>query len=244
MRQHAMAGIAQGTRRSLSPMRPRGTLRLPLVVSFALALLAVGYVAFVLWPRWPGPAALNAPALPITVAGELFNVPPAAIRMPVQRRAGPQERLDLAFLWPSLSPPDPAAKPALSEEPNALDRVFVTIAAADGTLPPVERINAIFRRYLTDEHFESPDGLLIMSFRDGTPYQGEDLYLDAAAPERFMTRCTRPGAGGTPGMCLYEQRIGAASITVRFPRDWLTDWHGLSRGLDRLLAGLRPAAAP
>jgi hypothetical protein len=237
-----MAGIAHGAHRSLPPARPRASLHLPLIVSLALALLAVGYVGFVLWPRWPGAAALNAPALPITVAGELFNVPPAAIRLAAQRHAGPQERLDLAFLWPSLSPPDPDAKPALSEEPNALDRLFVTIAAADGTLPPAERINAIFRRYLSDERFESPDGLTIISFRDGTPYQGEDLYLGAAAAERFMTRCTRPGAGGMPGMCLYEQRIGAASVTIRFPRDWLTDWRALAAALGRLTAGLRPAS--
>jgi hypothetical protein len=233
--------IVHGVHRSRGGGRARANLRLPLVVSLALALLAVGYVAFVLWPRWPGTDALNAPALPITVAGELFNVPPAAIRLSAQRHAGPQERLDLAFLWPSLNPPDPAAKPSLSDEPNALDRLFVTIAASDGTLPPVDRINAIFRRYLANERFESPDGLTIISFRDGTPYQGEDLYLDAAAPERFLTRCTRPGAGGTPGMCLYERRIRAASVTVRFPRDWLTDWRGLSQNLDRVIANLHPA---
>jgi hypothetical protein len=233
--------IAHGAHRPVRARRARANLRLPLVVSLALALLAVGYVAFVLWPRWPAADALNAPALPITVAGELFNVPPAAIRLSAQRHAGPQERLDLAFLWPSLNPPDPTAKPSLSDEPNALDRLFVTIAASDGTLPPVDRINAIFRRYLANEHFESPDGLTIISFRDGTPYQGEDLYLDAAAPERFVTRCTRPGAGGTPGMCLYERRIGAASVTVRFPRDWLTDWRGLSQNLDRVIANLHPA---
>jgi hypothetical protein len=235
--------IAHGAHRSFRVGRTRPSLRVPLVVSLALALLAVGYVAFVLWPRWPAADALNAPALPITVAGELFNVPPAAIRLAAQRHAGPQERLDLAFLWPSLGPPDPAAKPTLSEEPNALDRLFVTIAAADGTVPPVERISSIFRRYLTDERFESPDGLTIMSFRDGTPYQGEDLYLDAAAPGRFLTRCTRPGGGGTPGMCLYEQRIGAASVTVRFPREWLADWHGLAAAIERLIAGLRPPTA-
>ncbi|HML13807.1 MAG TPA: hypothetical protein VK456_10895 [Xanthobacteraceae bacterium] len=233
--------IARSAHRSLSVGRPRPALRLPLVISLALAVLAVGFVAFVLWPRWPGTDALNAPAVPITVAGELFNVPPAAIRLAAQRHAGPQERLDLAFLWPSLTPPDPAAKPSLSDEPNALDRLFLTVAAADGTLPPAERINAIFRRYLAQERFESPDGLTIMSFRDGTPYQGEDLYLDAAAPERFMARCTRPGAGGTPGMCLYEQRIGAASVTARFPREWLADWRGLVRAVDRLIASLRPA---
>jgi hypothetical protein len=233
--------IAHGAYRFNRAGRARATLRLPLVVSLALALLAVGYVTFVLWPRWPGADGLNAPALPITVAGELFNVPPAAIRLPAQRHAGPQERLDLAFLWPSLGPPDPDAKPSLSDEPNALDRLFVTVAAADGTLPPVERINAIFRRYLADERFESPDGLTILSFRDNTPYQGEDLYLDGAAPEKFLTRCTRPGAGGTPGMCLYERRIGAASVTVRFPREWLADWRGLAQSVERVIASLHPA---
>ncbi len=236
-----MAEFADTRRRSRRMRRRGGSLILPLAVSLALAVLAIAFVAFVLWPRWPGSAASDAPALPVTVAGELFNVPPAAMRMPVQRHAGPHERLDLAFLWPSLAPPDPAAKPALTEEPSALDRLFVTIAAADGTLPPVDRVNAIFRRYLSEEHFESPDGLLIMSFREGTPYQGEDLYFDSAAPERFMTRCTRPGAGGTPGMCLFEQRIGAASVVVRFPRDWLSDWRAVSRGIDRLVASLRAA---
>jgi hypothetical protein len=233
--------LAHTAHRSLTG-RARASLRLPLVVSLALALLAVGYVAFVLWPRWPGPDALGAPPLPITVAGELFNVPPAAIRLATQHHAGPQERLDLAFLWPSLGPPDPAAKPTLNEEPNALDRLFITVAPADATVPPAERINTIFRRYLADERFESPDGLTIMSFRDATPYQGEDLYLDAAAPERFMSRCTRPGAGGTPGMCLYEQRIGSANVTVRFPREWLSDWRGLARAIERLIASMRPAA--
>src|SRR5437016_12985076 len=112
LRQDLMAFVQTAPRSLIG--RSRASLRLSLVVSLALALLAVGYVAFVLWPRWPGPDALGAPPLPITVAGELFNVPPAAIRLATQHHAGPQERLDLAFLWPSLSPPDPAAKPMLN----------------------------------------------------------------------------------------------------------------------------------
>ncbi len=56
-----------------------------------------------LWPRWPdAPVALDAPSLPIVVAGAVFNIEPAAIRMNVQRRPGTQERVDLAYLWPCL----------------------------------------------------------------------------------------------------------------------------------------------
>src|SRR5258707_7660973 len=85
---------------------------LPFVVFAAVAFTAFVYIGYVLWPRWPTPR-LDAPALPITVAGVAFNLPPAAIRVPVQRRPGTQERVDLAFLWPSLEPPDPNATPAV-----------------------------------------------------------------------------------------------------------------------------------
>src|SRR5262249_6138243 len=99
-------------------------------------------------PRWPTPR-LDAPALPITVAGVAFNLPPAAIRVPVQRRPGAQERVDLAFLWPSLEPPDPNAKPpapgTMPAPSQAFARVFMTIAAAGDTLAPAERALTIFR---------------------------------------------------------------------------------------------------
>src|SRR5262245_64543516 len=70
-----------------------GQLLLPLVVLAAVAVSAFVYIGYVLWPRWPTPR-LDAPALPITVAGVAFNLPPAAIRVPVQRRPGAQERVE------------------------------------------------------------------------------------------------------------------------------------------------------
>ncbi len=212
----------------------------------SLVLLAAA-VALVLWPRWPQRAAPpDAPSLPISVGGVLFNVPPAAIRVKLQRRAGAQDRLDLAFLWPALVPPDPAAKPSVSEEAPILDRLFVTIAALDGGLDPNERIKTIYPRYFDFGRFAGPDGLLVIRFRDGTPYRTEDLFYDPAAPDRFAVRCTRPGAGPTPGTCLWERRMGGAAgaggavdVTVRFPRDWLGDWRRLFADVDRLIASLQ-----
>src|SRR4051794_1213830 len=75
---------------------------LPVALLSALLLLAGGVMAHLLWPVWPEAVAIDAPALPITVSGVTFNVPPAAIRAPVQRRPGAQERIDLVFQWPSL----------------------------------------------------------------------------------------------------------------------------------------------
>src|SRR5262249_21505678 len=147
--------------------------------------------AYILWPRWSDTVTLDAPSLPITVGGMLLNVPPAAIRTRIQRRAGAQERIDLVFLWPSLEPPDPAAKTAPAEVPQQIDRVFLTIAHSDTTPTPIERLKTIYPRYTDGEPTSLPDGLKLQTFRSGTPYQSEDLFYDTARPERFIVRCTR-----------------------------------------------------
>jgi hypothetical protein len=232
--------------------RPRrrgghGPLLLPFIVFAAVTLLAFVYIGYVLWPRWPGPpVGLDAPALPITVGGVTFNVPPAAIRVPVQRRPGAQERVDLAFAWPSLEPPvanAKSARPAPGAEaakPPTIERIFVTLSGAGDNIAPDERVLNIYPRYAASETTPGPAGLTMLAFREGTPYQGEDLIYDAETPG-FLVRCTRNGAGPTPGICLYERRIETADIVVRFPRDWLGDWRGVAEKVNRLIANLRPA---
>jgi hypothetical protein len=218
----------------------RGTV-VALVVAAALLAGAATYVVSVLWPRWPGATATDLPSLPITIAGVLFNVPPAALRVAVQRHAGNQERIDLAFLWPSLEPPGPVVRRPPSEEPQPFDRLFVTVAPSEGTLDAAARFKDIYPRYLGDGPYKGPDGLAVSLFRDGTPYQGEDLFFATTNPEDFIVRCTRPVGGPTPGTCLLERRLGAADVTFRFPRDWLADWRGLAAGIERLISRLRGA---
>jgi hypothetical protein len=223
-----------------------GPLMLPLVVFAAVVLLAFVYIGYVLWPRWPGPpVGRDAPALPITIASVTFNLPPAAIRVPVQRRPGAHERVDLAFVWPSVEPPDPTAKPpapapgTVPMPAQGFERIFVTIARAGDTLPPAERVVTIYPRYAATEAMPGPGDLTTLAFRDGTPYQGEDMIYDAVAPG-FLVRCTRNGAGPTPGTCLYERRIDDADVVVRFPRDWLGDWRTVADKIERLIASLQP----
>lgn len=218
----------------------RSLLMLPFMIFFAVTFLAAGYVAYVLWPRWPGPpVAPDAPSLPIVVGGTVFNVPPAAIRRSSQRRPGAQERIDLVLLWPSLAPPAVAAAPhgAGSGAPIPLERIFVTVAQSEGA-PPLERMKTIYARYLGQDPLPAPSGLAMLAFRQGTPYQGEDLLYAPETPARFLLRCTKT-VGPTPGICLHERRIGGADVTVRFPRDWLNDWRGVASGIDSLFVKLR-----
>ena len=200
--------------------------------------LAAAPVAYMLWPVG-APLAPDAPSIPVTIGGVAFNVPPAAIRFKVQRKSGTHPRIDMTIVWPQLTPPDPAIKPQPTDTPDVTDRLFVTIAASDSTLAPMERLKTIYPRYLDAAPIVSTDGLSTQVFRDGTAYQGEDLVLDPSHAERFLLRCTRI-TGLTPAMCLHERRIGGADVTVRFPRDWLSDWRTVSDAIDRLIAGLKP----
>ena len=48
------------------------------VVATATVAAVGALVAYLLWPTWPkSQVALDAPAIPVIVAGVLFNVPPA-----------------------------------------------------------------------------------------------------------------------------------------------------------------------
>lgn len=233
------------------PRLHRGShgLLLPLAVLVVMIVTAATFVSYMLWPTWPTKADVpDAPAVPVTVAGVLFNVPPAAIRAAVQRHPGAHERIDLGFLWPSLAPlsaegvaavPVSGEKAALSATVSE-DRLFVTIAELGAVLTPAERLRSIYPRYFETEATAGPDGLAVVSFRAGTPYEGEDLIYFAEKPETFFARCTR-ALRSVPGTCVQERLLDAADITVRFPRQWLQDWRSVAGGFDRLLGQLHPA---
>jgi hypothetical protein len=213
-----------------------GLLAVPIVAIVLICVAALACVTYVLRPRPDfAPVAIDAPPLPVIVAGTVFRVPPRAIRVAMQRRPGTQERLDLAFFWPALTP---AAEPSKEDLAAAAGRIFLTIERDDGGLTPVERFKTIYPRYAAPGTSSGPDGLTVLAFLDETPYQGEDLLFDQSAPERFLVRCTRD-KGLAPGSCLHERSIGNATITLRFPRTLLAQWRAFLAGSDRLLAQLQ-----
>ena len=238
------------TKARAEPGHWRRIFTLPFLGLVLLAAAAGGIVSYLLWPTFPNtPADLDAPSIPVTIGGVLFNVPPRAIREKVQRHPGQQERIDLAFDWPSLSPPQSdeidRTKPLNPENAAAQagekegKRLFVTIAPLGAVLPPLERLRTIYPRFVETQATAGADGLAILPFRAGTPYQGEDLIYVGSNPEQFYARCTR-ASRAVPGTCMQERAIGNDVVTLRFPRDWLSDWRSVGASFDRLIAQLHP----
>lgn len=205
----------------------------PIAVGSGLAAGAIALVAYLLWPTWGTDPAHGPGRLPVQVGGTLFNVPTAAIRRKIQRHSGPQERVDLSFSFPSLQPPEApkhVSADTVEEQPQAIDRIFVSIAAHRDSLAPDMRVRTIFPRYLEQASTAVDGGLSMRAFKDGTPYGGEDLFM--AGEPALMARCTRDAA--TPGMCLSERRVEGADLIFRFPRSWLAQWRDVATAMERL----------
>jgi len=206
---------------------------LPILSGGALAVAALAFVAYLLWPTWEIDPASGPARLPVSVGSTLFNVPSGSIRMKIQHHTGPQERIDLNFAYPSLEPPEAPKHVSAADVDDAMqpiDRIFVSIAAHHDALAPDIRARTIFPRYLDSATTVGEDGLTMRAFREGSPYSGEDLF-SAVTPD-FIARCSRETA--TPGMCLSERRVEGADLTFRFPRSWLAHWHEVADAMNRL----------
>ncbi|MDH6258393.1 hypothetical protein [Bradyrhizobium sp. BR13661] len=224
-----------------SPRSPRTRTRthfVPIALTCVFAASAIALVAYLLWPTWSTGGADAPDKLPVSVGGTLFNLPLQAIRMKIQRHSGPQERIDLDFLYPSLDAPNGPTHVTADTVDTAMqpiDRIFLSIAAHHDALSPEQRTATIYPRYLEPSATTPDDGLTMRAFRSDTPYGSEDMY--SAASPALTARCTRDAA--TPGMCLSERRVGGADLTYRFPRSWLSQWRDVANAMDRLTAQLR-----
>ncbi|MGY3451701.1 hypothetical protein [Bradyrhizobium sp. USDA 4353] len=220
--------------RSARPSNGHGH-AVPIAIGCALAASAVAVVAYLLWPTWQAGAFKGPERLPVSIGGTIFNVPSAAIRVKIQRHTGPQERVDLGFDYPALTPPEAphhVSADQVDQAPHPIDRIFVSISAHHDALSPEARLKTIYPRYLNTAPVSVQDGLTMRGFRAGTPYDVEDLFM--ADQPALVARCTRDAA--TPGMCLSERRIDGADLVFRFPRSWLSQWQDVATAMDRLTA--------
>ena len=226
--------IARDTRKD-----PRSHMIL-IMVAATVSVGAMALVAYLLWPTWGAGPAGSPTRLPVSVGATLFNVPTPAIRRKIQRHSGPQERVDLSFVFPSLEAPETpkhVSADMVEEKVQPIDRIFLSISAHHDTLAPETRLRTIYPRYLDQTATPVDDGLTMRTFRDGSPYANEDMF--AATAPGLYARCTRDGL--TPGMCLSERRVDGADLTFRFPRSWLAQWREVANAMDRLTVQMRGA---
>ena len=140
--------------------------------------------------------------------------------------AWPGEAAGTSFsvAWPALAGHLSAGEPA---EP-----VFVSIRRADPALAPADRPAVLYGRFVSVEASAGAGGLIRRRFRDGSPFEGEDLFVAPPDGRAFWARCPTPArAAGAPGRCLTEMRLGDADVQIRFSPALLPRWETLRAAL-------------
>lgn len=189
-----------------------------LAVATALGALIVGLAAVDLggYLVRRGARAADAP-VDVSLAGRSISMPGAWLA-----RAPEPGRLDLAIPFPVE-----AGRPE--------ERLFVTATPAEG---PSRGLGPHHARFLTAVARSHPSGLLQRRYRDGTPFEGEELYLSPPDGALFAARCApaRSDTGDADAAgCLAELRLDGLDLRVRFPEARLGAWEAILATLQRTL---------
>lgn len=108
--------------------------------------------------------------------------------------------------------------------------ILMRIMHADESVPPEERAAQLHARFFTSDVWTNPGGLILRSFRSGSPYEGEELYLAAPDGRDFSSRCPKAEQRGAigAGLCIWEFRTSGMDVLVSFAPGRLTDWQSIA----------------
>lgn len=135
----------------------------------------------------------------------------------------------LRVTWPEFAAPTE----------GDMAEVHITIGpASPGTDPRAQF--ATLARFLTPGAWSNPGGLMARSFKKGSPFEQEELFMSMPDGAAFFARCTADvGATRIDEGCRTVLKHAGFDIVLRFPREALTEWQALSDGVRRLVDGFR-----
>jgi hypothetical protein len=196
------------------------------LVAAAVALVAGGALAY---RHLAAPTPRFAVA---TVGGERLTLASAYLR---PNRDGAAE---LVAFFPDFTPAggfvDIAAATDLDDRFARL--VFIWLKPADPALDPAERTARLYQRFLDENSWSHPGGLVARAFVDGSPFEGDELFYVAPEGRDFAARCRRPDpARKTPNTCIAEFRLGDLDVELRFAASLLSQWSALKEGARGLI---------
>lgn len=214
----------------------RGGLGFVLLVSGALLLLPLGLCVIYLWQR-SGPAAGQ---IQVTLGAVRLAFDARYARFLPGRAGGQLDQVDLAAHFPDFAPAGEINGLSPSSDMAARHelQVFLTLTPIAKGLDPAERVSKLYARFLEEEEWSHPGGLVMRRFAAGSPFANEDLYLTPPEGKLFAARCARPASqpDGLPDTCLHEFRLGGLNVQLRFSPARLADWDAMTEGARQLVA--------
>jgi hypothetical protein len=207
-------------------------LRLPITIAGALLAVLLAGWALSAWFSDIGPGA-NTP-LDLQVGRVRLATPASYIRNPDNRRAGEFVEIELAANASDFRPVSGPAKLRPGMEDASVDILYLNVREQENSLDPADRPARLYVRFLEQEEWSHPGGLIMRRFEKTSPFAREDLYMAPPEGRVFSARCIRPQQppDGLPNTCISEMRISGLDVRLRFSPTLLADW-------ERIVAGAR-----
>jgi hypothetical protein len=176
-----------------------------------------------------------------TVGGVKFAVLSSFLRS-AALSDGPAPTLEAALLLPSFAPAgdfeDVTGATDLDE--RLAKTVVVIVRPADPSLDPADRTALLYERFLVEDAWSHPGGLVARAFADDSPFRGDELYFTAPEGREFAARCRQPDpTAWTQNTCLAEARMGDVDVEIRFAAAHLSEWRALLAGVRSFVASAR-----
>jgi hypothetical protein len=206
-----------------------------LFAGLALGALMAGAIitGMVVWKLSPQAPAQERQAL--VRIGEDWLTPPLALMGPAPEDVAHEAGiLRLRLAWPTLGPAKSTAD------------IHVAVTARAEITDPAEQLKT-WSRFLTPTAWSNPGGLVVRSFRKGTAFEADELYLAMPDGRSFAALCPVPQSApiGSARPMLPEEpcrtliRQGNLDIAMRFPREALGEWQKLVTGVKGLVDSIK-----
>lgn len=188
------------------------------------------------WAVWQTVGLPTRPGFVETSVGDVrLRIASAYVRPGETASSSGVDRIDLAASAPDFRPVD---FQKAQVDPNGI--VFLRLQPQEGTLDPGERVVKLYVRFLEQEQWSHPGGLIMRRFEQGSPYEREELYIAPPEGRLFAARCMRPAQppDGLPNTCIAELRLRGLDVQLRFSPDLLPEWEQLMSGARGLVESM------
>jgi hypothetical protein len=214
------------------------------IVATALlaGLAAVALVVVVRFLSAEEPETSSEPIV-VSLGDRRLALPRNLVRFAAERTARPQNRIDLAFLWPELRGRGEADAARFDTPGLAPDVVVATLTPAGDGLDSAARLATVWSRFFEGEPRPGPDGLVVRTMAAASGYAGEEIVFEPGAVRPFAARCFPLTPGEAANVCLHVTIDDGLMAEWRFPAERLAEWRRLADALPALVARWRAAAA-
>ncbi|MBS0471802.1 MAG: hypothetical protein JSR60_12070 [Proteobacteria bacterium] len=225
-------------------IRRRSGWLIPLGVFLVTAVLSAVVLLFYLAPSAPSfsteqvSPTSRADLIALRVHGLKLWIPANYLQFESARQGGARKDLALFAMLPDMAGWSNWESSTFASNAPDSPIVYILIREDKLNLTEADRLARIYMAYVTDPKGRpGPYGLTQYNFREDSGYRREDLFVGQTPAGPVILRCVRLSPEVPSPSCLRDEPIAhAVSLSYRFKREHLSDWHAIADGVDRLIA--------